>query len=708
MSDRVLVVEDLDVTYHVRSGSLPALRGVSFELRRGEILGIVGESGCGKSTLSAAMLRLLPANGEISGGTILLGNRDVRTMSQRELREMRGRDIAMIFQDPLTSLNPTFKVGSQLIAAMQAHPDVDASDTGKLRQRAIEMLTTVGLPDAHERIDYFPHQFSGGMRQRIMIAMALLLKPELLIADEATSALDVTLQAQILELFRELRRERNTSMLFISHDIGVISEICYRLVVMYAGRAVEQGTVREVLSKPRHPYTQALLASVPSKDRRGERLATIPGRVPSLSELPPGCDFSDRCRHVQPVCREPGGLHDVHTAGHMVRCLIHDPASTYETSGIEREGDRVVVGRPEAAPEDRPRAIGDVLVQARDLEVHFADRPTLASRLMRRQLGAVRAVDGVDLDIRRGEIVGLVGESGSGKTTLGRAILGLERPTGGQVSFDGQDLTAMNPRQLLQLRRRMQMIFQDAHASLSPRRRVGQLLTEPYTIHRIPDEERIAVPELLEMVQLAPEQATKYPHELSGGQARRVNIARALALRPEFIVADEPSAGLDVSAAASVLELMKDLASELGLTYLIVTHDLNLVGYIADRIALMYLGTLVAVGPTPQVYERPMHPYTRSLLDAVSTPDPDQTTAPHKLLLPGEIPSPKNPPPGCRFHTRCRYARIDSCLEVPELDHTANGHLVACHLWREIVEDPAAAERAASPELISDQQEPIS
>jgi len=704
--ERVLAVENLDVTYHVRSGPLPALRGVSFELRQGEILGVVGESGCGKSTLSASLLRLLPANGEISGGRILLGDRDVTGMSHRELRAMRGREIAMIFQDPLTSLNPTFRIGTQLVAAQQAHRNPDSESTSGLRRRAIDMLTTVGLPDAHERIDYFPHQFSGGMRQRVMIAMALLLKPDLLIADEATSALDVTLQAQILELFRELRRERDTSMVFISHDIGVISEICDRLVVMYAGRAVEQGTIREVLSDPKHPYTQALLASVPSKDRRGERLATIPGRVPSLSELPPGCDFAGRCKHVQPVCREPG-LQDVHLDQRMVRCLIHAPGSGYDASEVPSVGQEAVQAHQETSADETERTIGDVLVRVEGLEVHFPDQATLVSRLTRRELGAVRAVDGVDLEIHRGEIVGLVGESGSGKTTLGRAILGLEGATAGQVTYDGRDLTMMNARELLHLRRRMQMIFQDSHASLSPRRRVGHLLTEPYVIHRIPKEDRIPVAELLEMVQLDPAQATKYPHELSGGQARRVNIARALALRPEFIVADEPSAGLDVSAAASVLNLMKDLASELGLTYLIVTHDLNLVGYIADRIALMYLGKLVAVGPTPRVYEHPMHPYTQGLLEAVSTPDPNRTTAPHKLLLPGEIPSPKNPPAGCRFHTRCRYARMDSCLEVPDLEHVAEGHRAACHHWREIAEDPEAAAAKASPQLMSEQQESI-
>lgn len=696
MSGPLLQVQNLDVTYYVRSGALPALRDISFELHRGEILGIVGESGCGKSTLSAALLRLLPANGEISGGRIRFGGRDVTELDYQELRAMRGEHIAMIFQDPLTSLNPTFKVGTQLGAAQKAHRGGESSDA--LRRNAIDMLTRVGLPDAHERIDYYPHQFSGGMRQRIMIAMALLLQPGLLIADEATSALDVTLQAQILELMRELRRERDTSMLFISHDIGVISEICDRLVVMYAGRAVEQGEVSAVLSDPKHPYTEALLASVPSKDRRGEQLAAIPGRVPSLSELEPGCDFADRCPHVEAVCRDPG-LEDVVVDGRRVRCLIYDPESGHDGPAVLDTGDGVAKrDRRDLAPES-PSSIEDVLVRAEDVQVHFADKPTVVTRLLRRRLGAVRAVDGVDLEIRRGEIVGLVGESGSGKTTLGKAILGLEGVTGGRIHYDGEELTAMNQRQLLHLRRRMQMIFQDAHASLSPRRRVGQLLIEPYVIHRIPQSERIPVSELLEMVQLAPEQAHKYPHELSGGQARRVNIARALALRSEFIVADEPSAGLDVSAAASVLNLMKDLARELKLTYLIVTHDLNLVAYIADRIALMYLGKLVEVGPTTRIFDQPTHPYTQGLLDAVSTPDPHQTTAPHRMLLPGEIPSPKDPPPGCRFHTRCRYAQNPSCLEVPMLDRVDDHHVVACHHWRAIASDPDLAQEMASSEL---------
>jgi peptide/nickel transport system ATP-binding protein len=677
----------------VSSGALPALSDVSFEVAEGEILGIVGESGCGKSTLGSALLRLLPTNGNIARGRIELRGREVVSMSERELRELRGRQIAMIFQDPLTSLNPTFKVGTQLVAAQKAHREADSANSGALRQRAIDMLTQVGMPDAVERIDYYPHQFSGGMRQRIMIAMALLLKPDLLIADEATSALDVTLQAQILELLRELRRDRGTSMIFISHDLGVISEICDRVVVMYAGRAVEQGNVTSVLTDPKHPYTQALLASVPTKERRERRLATIPGRVPDLTSLPTGCAFADRCPHVQDVCREPGPTY-VDLGGREVLCLIHDPESAYDDSGVltgEGAGSNYELVE---SPKVSARKGADVLVRLRGVETHFQDRPSVTDRLLRREVGSVKAVDGVDMDIHRGEIVGLVGESGSGKTTLGKNVLGLLAATGGEITYDGHQIVGKHQKELRGLRRRFQMIFQDSHASLSPRRRVAQLLTEPYLIHDVPPAERASVDELLGMVELSPDQATKYPHELSGGQARRVGIARALALRPEFIIADEPTSGLDVSAAASVLNLMKDLACEFGLTYMIITHDLNTVGYIADRVALMYLGRLVETGPTERIFENPAHPYTQGLLDAVL--DPNQSTKVHRLLLPGEIPSPKTPPAGCRFHTRCRHARDESFAEIPQLEPVSGEHLVACHHWRDIAENPEEAGRQAA------------
>ena len=530
-----------------------------------------------------------------------------------------------------------------------------------------ELLEEMGIPDPAQRIDDYPHQFSGGMRQRIMIAMVLLLEPAILIADEATSALDVTLEAQILELFKRLRRERNTAIIFISHDLGVVSQICDRVVVMYAGRAVEEGDVVSLFERPLHPYTQALLGAIPSRKHRGERLATIPGRVPSLSDLPPGCKFADRCPHVQPVNREREPRY-VAFDGRRVRCNIYDPDSGYEHASVRMTEARVVT----------------------------AVAPRRDCATCTRTSTVSRAVDGIDLAIAKGEILGLVGESGSGKTTLGRTILRLVPSTSGRIEFDGQDVTRLGGGDLRRLRRRMQMIFQDPYSSLSPRLRVSYLLTEPYRIHKIPSADQISVRELLEMVELSPELAGKYPHELSGGQARRVGVARALALQPEFLIADEPTAGLDVSAAAAVLNLMKDLARRLDLTYLIITHNLNVVGYIADRIAVMYLGQLAETGPAERVLDDPTHPYTRALLEAVSEPDPRNRGVDRRLLLPGEIPSPRNPPPGCRFHTRCRFAQPRCREEVPVLEETEADHRVACHFWPEVRADARASMAAGA------------
>ena len=490
------------------------------------------------------------------------------------------------------------------------------------------------MPDAAERLDDYPHQFSGGMRQRIMIAMALLLEPALLVADEPTSALDVTLEAQIVELLRRLRESHGTAILFVSHDLGVISQLCDRVVVMYAGRAVEQGAVEQIFSAPRHPYTQALLAAVPSARHRGERLATIPGRVPSLSALPPGCAFHPRCPHAQDVCERDVPRDLPLPDGGRVQCHIYDEASAYRREQFASDGvvtARAVAARTASAvgaDTSTPAApvSGEALVRIESLRTYFDDSSGLLARLTGARRPPVRAVDDVDLELRRGEVVGLVGESGSGKTTLGRAILGLAPATGGRIVFDGQDVAGLSRRRLRQLRRRAQMIFQDPYSSLSPRLRVSYLLTEPYRINRMSTGQH-SVDELLAMVELSSEQASKYPHELSGGQARRVGIARALALSPDFLVADEPTSGLDVSAAAAILNLMKDLGRDLGLTYLVITHNLGVVGYIADRIAVMYLGQIVEIGPGERVLRAPAHPYTVGLLSAVSEPDPSRAGA---------------------------------------------------------------------------------
>ena len=664
-------VRNLEVKYHTRAGVITAVRDISFDVQDGEILGIVGESGCGKSTVASAMMRLLPPNGRISRGQILFKGRDLCTMREDELRTLRGSEISVIFQDPMTGLNPVFDVQSQMLDVLRAH--TRGQTTPSLRQRALQMLERVGIPDAAERIHYYPHQFSGGMRQRILIAMALMSHPAVLIADEPTSALDVTLEAQILELIRGLRAELGTAIIYISHDLGVIAQLCDRVVVMYAGQIVEKGDCAAIFRDPRHPYTRALLAAHPSHRHNVERLAAIPGRVPDLTALPAGCRFADRCEYAEPLChaQEPGY---VLSDGRQVLChagIVERIAGTQVAkAGTPVEAGPLVLAQPQVA---------DVLVATEGLQTYFRDRVGMIAALRHQLPAAVRAVDGVNIHIHRGDSIGLVGESGSGKTTLGKTILRLVNSTNGRILFDGQDITHLDDGSMRPLRSRMQMIFQDPYSSLSPRMKVSSLLIEPFQIQGIRVDPREKVSELLAMVGLADEQADKYPHELSGGQARRVGVARALALRPEFLVADEPTSGLDVSVAASILNLLKDLREKLGLTYLIISHSLNIIGFVSNRMGVMYLGRLVEFGPTAEIYEHPAHPYTEALLAAISEPDPQMRDSQgRRVLLQGEIPSPKNPPPGCPFHPRCQYARPDCARQRPELTAIGPDHLVAC------------------------------
>jgi peptide/nickel transport system ATP-binding protein len=616
--DNLLEVTGLRVTYHTHMGPLQALYDVDFFVKPGEIVGIVGESGCGKSTIASALLRLLPPNGEITGGKLIFMGQDQLKLDSEQLRKMRGKDMAMIFQDPMTSLNPVFTVGSQIMDVQKSHLSGKTAGRKALRRRAIEMLARVGIPDAAERIDHYPHQFSGGMRQRIMIAMALMSEPALLIADEPTSALDVTLEAQILELIKELRDSYGTAVLFISHDLGVIAQLCDRVIIMYAGSVVEHGDVHSIYANPRHPYTKMLLDAIPSHKHRGERLAMIPGRVPSLSALPPGCKFADRCPCQQQVCKQQEPRY-LASNGRHIRCHIYDIESRYvvpqqpqppfiKENGGGREPECFGEGWKTREEIDNGRIVKSQLVRLENLSTLFFEGNSILHKLLGRSSGAVHAVDGVDLVINDGEVVGLVGESGSGKTTIGKTILRLVTATDGSIYFSNEDIHGKGKSEFRRLRRQMQMIFQDPYSSLSPRLTVSYLLREPYIIHGISPKDRKSVSELLEMVGLSDEQANKYPHELSGGQARRVGIARALALEPKFLIADEPTSGLDVSAAASILNLMKDLAAQLGLTYLIITHNLNLIAYISTKVVVMYLGKFVEVGPTQEVLGSPKHP----------------------------------------------------------------------------------------------------
>ncbi len=666
-------VKNLEIRYHTREGVLTAIRDTSFEMNEGEIVGIVGESGCGKSTVASAVMRLLPPNGEISSGQILFQGRDLRQLDKEEMRAIRGKELAMIFQDPMTSLNPVFSVEGQMIDALRAHQESgEHQSRPQLRSRAVEMLDRVGIADAARQIGEYPHQFSGGMRQRIMIATALMSDPAILIADEPTSALDVTLEAQIIDLIKSLRDELGTAILYITHDLGVVAQLCDRVLVMYAGNIVEAGETLTIFEKPRHPYTRALLRSHPTRSLQAGRLRTIRGRVPSLKELPTGCKFAPRCDYALAACHttEP---RLVQIGGHRVLCHVCDEEIEVEETAPEAESSDFADRQERTAGED-------VVVDVRELRTHFSDHVPLLGKVLGQRGGVVRAVDGVDIAIRRGETLALVGESGSGKTTLGRTILRLEPTTGGEILVEGQDITTLRQSALRPMRARMAMIFQDPSSSLSPRMKVSSLLLEPFHIHGIPIDGDDKVDELLEMVGLSSEQADKYPHQLSGGQARRVGIARALALNPELLVADEPTSGLDVSVAAGVLNLLKDLRERLNLTYIVISHNLNVISFIADRVAVMYLGKIVELAETPALFARPRHPYTEALMSAIPLPDPRLRGKRERILLTGEIPSPRNPPPGCPFHPRCRYAQERCSTEVPLLQSTdRTEHLSACY-----------------------------
>jgi oligopeptide/dipeptide ABC transporter ATP-binding protein len=672
---------DLEIKYHTRQATLTAVRNVNFEIKRGQIVGLVGESGCGKSTIASAVMRLLPPNGEISNGELLFNGRDLRRLSEEQIHQMRGRDMSMIFQDPMTSLNPVFSIEQQMMDAILAHPPQDQPiSRGEARERAIHMLDRVGIPDAAKRIRNYPHQFSGGMRQRIMIALALQSNPALLIADEPTSALDVTLEAQITDLIRGLRDELQTSILYITHDLGIVAELCDQVVVLYAGNVVETGDIFDLFKSPLHPYTQALLRSHPSHQTEAERLITIRGRVPSLKELPLGCKFAPRCDLAQPVCFTQEPL-SARIETQTVLCHAYHPGwSGWPPTSLYSGFQPLPKNSVGSGPVKAQVSATEQVVHAEQLKVHYKDTVGWLGKLLGEQAGLVRAVDGVDVAVYRGESLALVGESGCGKTTLGRTILRLEQPTFGSVGVSGNDITTLPQSRIRPLRAHMQMIFQDPISSLSPRKTVAQLLLEPFKIHNIAVDKSQKVDELLEMVGLSSEQADKYPHQLSGGQARRVGIARALALNPSLLIADEPTSGLDVSVAAGILNLLKDLRERLGLTYILITHNLNIISFIADRVAVMYLGKLVEVGKTSTLFTEPKHPYTEALMSAVALPDPELRDKRKRIRLEGEIPSPRNPPSGCPFHPRCPYSREHCVDEVPALRANVDGtHLVACH-----------------------------
>ncbi|HEX4292128.1 MAG TPA: ABC transporter ATP-binding protein [Trebonia sp.] len=672
----------------------------------GECLGIVGESGSGKTMTALSIMRLLPTGGSVVGGSIVLDGKDLATLSESGMEDVRGNLIGMIFQDPLTSLNPTMTIGDQIAESVRLHRGASREAA---QARAVEVLDLVGMPRPAERVGNYPHQLSGGMRQRVMIAMALACEPKLLIADEPTTALDVTIQKQILELIDSLRQRLSMSVILVTHDLGVIAGRTDRVAVMYAGRIVETATTEVLFKSPRHPYTEALFEALPEKAADGstiKRLYNIPGQPPDLTAPPRGCKFAPRCRYAQDSCRasEPE-LTDA-GAGHLYRCFF-PVGSVQEARDPETPFVSVPPERPEvpATPATELTAVADAdaagvsgalaaEAAAGGLAVATADGALLsvshlvknftvtAGAVLQRKVGEVSAVADVSFAIPAGSTFGLVGESGCGKTTVGRLIVGLEKPTAGSIVLGGRDLAFLPRRERRRQARAVQLMFQDSYASMDPRMRVGTILREPLVIQREGSRAAQAqrVNTMLDEVGLPAAAAERYPHEFSGGQRQRLGLARALMLRPSLIVADEPVSALDVSIQAQILNLMLDLQRDYGLTYLFISHDLSVVRYMSDTIGVMYLGKLVEVGPAADIYAAPVHPYTRGLIDTVPVPDPSLERTKEHVGVRGELPSAVAPPSGCRFRTRCPRAQDLCAAEEPPLrPFTAEGHLAACH-----------------------------
>ena len=667
----LLEVRDLHVRFETSRGTVHAVEGISYTVNRGEIVAVVGESGCGKSVSALAIMRLLAKTGRIPQGQILFEGQNLLDLSEEEMREKRGRDISMIFQEPMTSLNPVLSIGEQVMEPLKIHLNMTDEQA---RARAVELLQLVGITDGPRRLEQYPHHLSGGMRQRVMIAIGLACNPKLIIADEPTTALDVTIQAQILELMKDLSRRLGIALIVITHNLGIVARYADRVNVMYAARIIEQGSADHVFLEPAHPYAIGLMRSIPRLDLpRGIKLETIEGLPPDLRNPPQGCRFAPRCRYRIDACTQiDPPLLDV-ASGHASACirakeiLAGTLVAPFERGAVSTQ----VFAQTSAEP----------LLIVDHLKKYFSVKAAGAG-FMASETATVKAVDDVSIHVLPGETLGLVGESGCGKTTVGRAVLRLDEPTDGTIRFAGADITHANHADMRGVRRKIQVIFQDPYSSLNPRMTVGQIIGEPLGVYKlVPNRkaEHDRVAELLSQVGLFPYMAERYPHELSGGQRQRVGIARALALEPTFIVCDEPVSALDVSIQGQIINLLEDLQERLTLSYLFIAHDLAVVRHISDRVAVMYLGRVVELADRDELYASPQHPYTKALLDAAPIPDPkvERSRAPRALR--GEIPSPLTPPTGCVFHTRCPIAGEECRREIPVFRPLSSGHYVACH-----------------------------
>jgi len=690
----LLQVKGLRTQFVTSMGVVNAVNDVTFTVRSGDIVGLVGESGSGKTVAARSILQMVRHPGKVVAGSVTFDGQDLLSMPPGELRRIRGKRIAMVFQDPQAALNPVITVGNQLMEALRIH----GASADAARQRAIELFDQVGIPEPERRLSAYPHEFSGGMRQRVVIAIALANKPDLLIADEPTTALDVTIQAQILALLKRLRDELGIAIILITHDMGVVREMCSQVVVMYGGRVVEQGEVAEVLSRPRHPYTAALLAAMPSIHDRveGQPLRAIPGTPPDPARLPAGCAFQPRCEVAEDRCASTAPqLLQLGSEGHLAACLVTQDAPPHTRVEDLRPSEAASLPSAPTAVEKAvvpAEAPATPIVRVSDLRVDVA---SMGRRKLFGRHDPVFAVDGVTLDLYAGQTLGLVGESGCGKSTLSRAVVGVNPVTSGRVEVDGVDVTSKGSEDLRRIRSTVQYVFQDPHASLNPRRTVRQTLAEALELRGLSDREiETEAQSLIARVGLSPQHLDRYPHAFSGGQRQRVGIARALARQPRALILDEPVSALDVSIQAQIINLLEELQDELNLAYLFIAHDLAVVHHLSHTVAVMYLGRIVEIGPAREVYANPQHPYTVALL--ASSPDATEAQpSRERLVLRGDVPGPGNSPSGCPFRTRCPIGPLAKpersvCVEQePPLALSSSGQQVACHFPGELSAEQA-------------------
>ena len=669
----LLEVEDLRTYLGQGDTAVRAVDGLDFSIYRGETFVLLGESGCGKSMTALSLMRLLPPSGRIIAGRVMLDGHDLLKLPEAAMRAIRGGRIAMIFQEPQSSLNPVLTIGAQIGEALACHKGLKGAAQ---RARVLQLLDAVGIPDRARRYHEYPHQLSGGMKQRVMIAMALAGEPDLLIADEPTTALDVTIQAQVLELLQQLQQEMGMAILLITHDLGVVAQMADRVGVMYAGHIVEQRDRAPFFKAPAHPYSRKLFDSLPEGGKRGQVLSVIRGTVPPLTHAFPACRFESRCDSAWETCRRVAPGWTLLLPAQGVRCHLHDPRYKDTRPPSTRDPSAPTLKTWAEAAID-----GQSLLAVQGLKVHFPIRKGILQRVV----GQVRAVDGISLEVARGATLALVGESGCGKTTAGKGILRLIEPTEGAVRFNSENFIALKGQDLRRRRADIQFIFQDPYSSMNPRMMIADIIEEGMIAQRIGKtkaEREARVDELLQQVGLRPEEVKyRYPHEFSGGQRQRICIARALAVNPKLIICDEPTSALDVSVQAQILNLLKELQNRLGLAYLFITHNLAVVEYLAHYVAVMYLGRIVEQGTVDEVLEQPKHPYTRALLSAVPVIDP--ITKREVIRLTGDLPSPADPPAGCHFHPRCPKA-MPKCREIypPAVTFSAT-HSAKCILYQE-------------------------